>query len=142
MEQEILQALLNCIEKHPEEGENKTWFTRLIKNSLSCNNSSEIDTDLIYNATVIESILANLLSQDPIVLDNITYDIIDKNIINVTNYNIRNRKFEPLNPFFITRNKSYYLEVLAANTSGDTREDQIAYIRNILKLSFNKNSNL
>src|SRR5438552_15532048 len=64
MEQEILQALLNCIERHPEEGENKTWFTRLIKNSLSGNNDPEINTDLIYNAMVIESILASLLSID------------------------------------------------------------------------------
>src|SRR5438552_18111829 len=64
MEQEILQALLNCIERHPEEGENKTWFTRLIKNSLSGNNDLEINIDLIYNAMVIESILVNLLSID------------------------------------------------------------------------------
>jgi len=64
MEQEILQALLNCIERHLEEGENKTWFTRLIRNSLSGNNDPEIDTDLIYNATVIENILANLLFID------------------------------------------------------------------------------
>src|SRR5438552_13376748 len=64
MEQEILQALLNCIERYPEEGENKIWFTRLIRNSLSDNNDPKIDTDLIYNATVIESIFANLLSID------------------------------------------------------------------------------
>ena len=65
----------------------------------------------------------HLVFQDPIVLDNITYDIISKNITNVTNYNIRNRKFKPSNSFFITRNKSYCLGVLTANTLGDTRED-------------------
>src|SRR5438477_13202124 len=64
MEKEIFQALLNYIERHPEEEENKTSFTRLIKNSLSYNNNPEIDTDLIYNTMVIESILANLLSID------------------------------------------------------------------------------
>src|SRR5438876_4539948 len=84
----------------------------------------------------------HLTFQNPTILDNITYDIIGKNITNVTNYDIRNRKFEPSNPFSITKNKSYCLGVLAANTPGDTREDQIAYIRNILKLLSNKNSNL
>jgi len=84
----------------------------------------------------------HLESQDSIVPDNISYDIIGKNIINATNYNIRNRKLKSLNPFFITKNKSYCLGVLAVNTSGDSKEDQIAYIRNMLKLPFNKNSNL
>ena len=48
MEQEILQTLLMCIEKHPEESDNKKWFIRLIQNSLSGNNDPEIDIDLIY----------------------------------------------------------------------------------------------
>src|SRR5438477_9214785 len=102
-------------------------------------------TSLVTTTQKMELVIEkeeHLTSQDPIVLDNIIYDIIGKNIINVTNYNIRNRKFKPSNSFFITRNKSYCLGVLAANTPGDTREDQIAYIRNMLKFPSNKNSNL
>jgi hypothetical protein len=64
MEHEILQALLYCIEKHPKGDENKEWFTKLIQNSLNGNADLEIDADLIYNATVIESILASILSVD------------------------------------------------------------------------------
>ena len=62
MEQEILQTLLICIEKYPEESDNKKWFIRLIQNSLNGNNNSKINIDLIYNTTVIESILVNMLS--------------------------------------------------------------------------------
>src|SRR5438477_10764017 len=61
MEQEILQTLLTCIEKHPEKSDNKKWFIRLIQNSLSGNNNPKIDIDLIHNATVIENILSNML---------------------------------------------------------------------------------
>src|SRR5438552_17414185 len=102
-------------------------------------------TPLVITTQKMELVIEkeeHLTSQDPIVLDNITYDIISKNIINVTNYDIRNRKFKPSNSFFITRNKSYCLGVLTANTPGDTRKDQIAYVRNMLKLLSNKNSNL
>jgi len=64
MEQEILQALLQYIEKHPKGDENKEWLIRLIHNSLNNTSSFDIDADLIYNATVGENILANLLAVD------------------------------------------------------------------------------
>ena len=64
MEQEILEALLACIEKHPKESENKEWFIKLIQDSLNGNTNSETNEDLIYNATVVENILANLLIVD------------------------------------------------------------------------------
>ena len=32
--QEILQALLQCIDKHTEEDKSIIWFTKLIQNSL------------------------------------------------------------------------------------------------------------
>jgi hypothetical protein len=64
MEQEILYALLQHIEKHPKGEENKEWFIRLIQNSLNNTTNSDIDTDLIYNATVEENLLANLLVVD------------------------------------------------------------------------------
>ena len=62
--QGILQMLLTCMEKHPDEDVNKGWFIKLIQNSLEGKTDLEIDADLIYNATVIESILANILSID------------------------------------------------------------------------------
>ena len=52
MEQEILQALLQCIEKYPEGSNNKEWFTKLIQDSLNGINSQDTDINLIYNATV------------------------------------------------------------------------------------------
>ena len=231
MEQEILQTLLTCIEKHPEESDNKKWFIRLIQNSLSGNNDPEIDIDLIHNATVIENILANMLSidirtivkirlvhktictlweenggnleelnnyilenkpmlintssgstedtinnqQDPTTTpleeapfrevemaegnqisliemeittenegqlvaqesdssDDMADDVTGENITNITNYNTRNRTQEPTNPFFITRNKDFCLGVLAANTPGDNKKSQRAYVTNMLKL--------
>ena len=64
MEQEILEALLVCIKKHPKGNENKEWFIKLIQDSLNGNTNSETNKDLIYNATVVENILANLLAVD------------------------------------------------------------------------------
>ena len=202
MYNEILQALLECIGKHPEGEENKKWFMKLIQDSLEKKTNPETDVDLIYNATIIEDILANILAIDiktivkirmihkiittlwiengwdlsslnnyilenkPIILDNspnrhndhiqqlnitptttileeipseeiemaeniqdtlgknethptypiktpiettnyISYDIIGKDITSVSNYNIRNRKTEVTNPFFITKNKEF-----------------------------------
>ena len=62
MEQEILEALLVYIEKHPKGSENKEWFIKLIQNSLNSNTNSETNENLIYNTTVVENILANLLA--------------------------------------------------------------------------------
>ena len=64
MEQEIIQVLLECMEKYPESNENKKWFTKLIKNSLEGNTEQEIEIDLLYNATIIENILALMLTVD------------------------------------------------------------------------------
>ena len=64
MEQEILEALLVCIEKYSKGSENKEWFIKLIQDSLNGNTNSETNEDLIYNATVVENILANLLAVD------------------------------------------------------------------------------
>src|SRR5438876_9967140 len=64
MEQEILEVLLACIEKHPKGSENKEWFIKLIQDSLNSNTNSETNEDLIYNPTVVENILANLLTVD------------------------------------------------------------------------------
>src|SRR5438552_2751712 len=46
--QEILQALLQCIENHPKEDENKKWFAKLIQDSLNGITNQETDIDLIY----------------------------------------------------------------------------------------------
>ena len=58
----ILQILLICMKRHTDKGTNKGWFIKLIQNSLEGKIDTELDADLIYNATAIESILANLLS--------------------------------------------------------------------------------
>ena len=61
---QIIQALLQCIERYPEGSENKEWFTKLFQDSLNGKTNIETDIDLIYNATVIENILAMLLAID------------------------------------------------------------------------------
>ena len=55
---QIIQALLQCIEKYPEGSENKEWFMKLFQDSLNGRTNIETEVDLIYNATVIENILA------------------------------------------------------------------------------------
>ena len=62
MEQEILQAILKCIENYPEGEKNKNWFIRLVQNSLHENSYIETDRDLIYNATNGEQIISTLLA--------------------------------------------------------------------------------
>src|SRR5438477_2462601 len=238
MEQEILKALLACIEKHPKGSENKEWFIKLIQDSLNGNTNSETNEDLIYNATVVENILANLLAVDiktiikirllykiintvweennwdvnflnsyifeekstsrdtqdisqensevlnisqntgnnqttieelpsleieminneentpvmtnttviesqstsqlsinPELLDeNVPMDLIGKDITKVLHYDIRNRKFDPTNPYYITNNKTYRLGALAAIVPGDTNKERKSFIARCLKM--------
>ena len=64
MEIELIQALLQCVEKYPDGSNNKEWLTRLFQNSLTRQNDIEIDADLIYNATNIENMAASILAID------------------------------------------------------------------------------
>ena len=67
MEQEILQilhTLLNHIEKCSDGYKNKVWFTKLIQDSLNGQICPETDSDLFYNATIIEHILLSILAID------------------------------------------------------------------------------
>ena len=61
---QILQALLECIESYPDGYNNKIWFTRLIQNSLNGEACFETELDLIYNATMMDHILATILAID------------------------------------------------------------------------------
>jgi len=241
---QIIQALLQCIEKYPEGSENKEWFTKLFQDSLSGKINSETDLDLVYNATIGENILASILaidiktivkirmvhkiiiilweenkwdtnslnkyileekptpsknSQDnlrehisnetptneatptiqqthpieyleetpseevemlenehPItsdqnenmeiqptstysIMDDTPQDILGGNITNVQYYDIRNRKFDPINPFYITNNKRFRLGTLAVNTPGDNKKEQLTFVANALKLPTDSN---
>jgi len=239
--QQILQALLQCIQEHPKGDENKEWFIKLIQDSLNDTKNQEIDEDLIYNATVVENILTNLLAIDirtivkirmvhktinvlweenkwdmnllnsyilnskpipqegsynnqetintshntpinseeysttieelpsieiemteenhevlPIIsnsvelqstsqistnaeIDNntISIDIIGKDITDTAQYEFRNRKFELLNPYHVTKNKNYLLGVLAINAPGDSSKERKNFVANSLKLPVN-----
>ena len=66
--------------------------------------------------------------------NNTTHDVIDKDIITITNYNIRNRKFESTNPFYITKNNIYLLEVLVVNAPGENSNERKAFVTGSLKL--------
>src|SRR4051812_20105829 len=63
-------------------------------------------------------------------------DLIGLDITEVSHYDIRNRTLDPLNLYFITKNKTYLLEILAINTPGDNNKEQKAFIANSLKLLF------
>ena len=241
---QIIQALLQCIEKYPEGSENKEWFTKLFQDSLSGRINTETDLDLVYNATIGENILASILaidiktivkirmvhkviailweenkwdtnslnkyileekptplrnSQDnlrehisnetptneaaptiqqnhpieyleeapseevemleneyPItsdqnenmetqptptysVMDDTSQDILGGNITNVQYYDIRNRKSDPINPFYITNNKRFRLGTLAVSTPGDNKKEQLTFVANALKLPTDSN---
>jgi hypothetical protein len=235
----ILQAILECIEKNPDGDNNKKWFTKLIQCSLNGQNCPETDLDLIYNATIIEQILATILAIDiktivkirmvqkviitmwdenkwdsnllnnyiyeekPVPLNNIqinneipnhnetyiqeqpslnphnnitipleetnieevvmfennenskippnslitnnlpeelSHNVIGGKINDIKHYDIRNRKFDPTNPFYITKGKNFRLGVLSVNTPGDNKKEQLLFVTNTLKLP--KNSDL
>ena len=67
-------------------------------------------------------------------MEDSSHDIIEQDITMVMNYNIRNRKFEDTNLFYITKGRNFLLGVLAANTPGENNKEQLAYVANILKL--------
>ena len=71
------------------------------------------DNELITPITTTNNIIVELQSTsqspaDPKLLDDYTpMDLIGKDITEVKHYNIRNRSFEPTNPYYITKNKTY-----------------------------------
>ena len=242
MEQEILQilhALLDCIGKYPDGNENKEWFTKLIQYSLNGQTCPDTDSDLFYNATMIEHILSSILAidiktivkirmvhkviitmweenngdmnwlsryildekptipslqptlennhdstenhqlpsypphQHPVqtcynqpensppeinieeitmkenndpteistntlstqnIIEQIPQITIGEDIASITHYGMRNRKTNPINPFFITKGKNFRLGILAINAPGNNKTEQLNYIANLLKI--------
>ena len=261
---QIIQALLQCVERHSKDSENKDWLIKLFQNSLTSQNTTEIDSELIYNVTFLENILANILAidiktivkirmiqkiiwvtweenqwdtsmfnnyifnenptrntniqpnleennnqtdQDKRLINNkpdndqiitlqqnnqnnilITtqqkqlierpdeelieeinmedreqvnstnkndntdqtetnnleyqYDtsaniILGEDISTISHYNIRNRKNNPANPFFITKESNYKLGTLSVNVPGNDKKEQHAFVANMLKLPSN-----
>ena len=63
MEYVIIQALGQCIERLPADC-NKEWITRLFQNSINGASNSVTDDELIYNATLVENVMATLLAID------------------------------------------------------------------------------
>ena len=239
---QILQALLECIGKYPDGNENKEWFTKLIQYSLNGQTCPDTDSDLFYNATMIEHILSTILAIDiktivkirmvhkviltmweenngdmswlsryildekpkipnsqPITetnhslteinqtppcsllqhptqtyynqfeeppsetnieeitmkennenndtietstntpptldqIEQIPQITIGEDIASITHYGMRNRKSNPINPFFITKSKNFRLGILAVNAPGNNKSEQLNYIANILKI--------
>src|SRR5438477_2817012 len=64
-------------------------------------------------------------------------DLVGKDIIEVSRYEFRNRKFNSLNPFYVTKSSTYLLGVLAVNAPGDNSKKRKAFVTNSLKLSAN-----
>ena len=71
--------------------------------------------------------------------DSLLQDIIGKGITKVIDYNIRNRKFENTNPFYITKSKKFLLGILTVSASGNNNKEQLVFVANILKLPPNSN---
>ena len=241
---QIIQALLQCIEKYPEGSENKEWLMKLFQDSLNGRTNIETEAGLIYNATVIENILATLLAIDiklivkvrmvhkvitttweenkwdlgmlnryileekPMLQDrnqnnlenynfdeisnreetittiqynlptinleetpseeiemsennqpttnnqetdmkfqpttthmwmeDISHNVLGKNITTTQHYDIRNRKPDPSNPYYITKGRRFRLGALTVNIPGEDKTQQLAFATSFLKLSTNK----
>jgi hypothetical protein len=73
------------------------------------------------------------------VMDDTSQDILGGNITNVQYYDIRNRKSDPINPFYITNNKRFRLGILAVSTPGDNKKEQLTFVANALKLPTDSN---
>ena len=61
-------------------------------------------------------------------------DLIKLDIIEVSYYKIRNRTFDPLNPYYITKNQTYLLESLAVKIPGNSNKEQKDFLASSLKL--------
>ena len=86
------------------------------------------------NARLEEEWIAN--SQQ---LNLLTHDLIEKDILKIKYFKIRNRKFNPTNPFYITKGNKFKLGALVINISGDNKKEQMVFVANIFKLLFNSN---
>jgi len=67
-------------------------------------------------------------------------NIIGNDISTIIHYDQRNRKYDPTNPFFITKGKNFKLGTLMANTPGKNKKEQLLFLTNLFKLP--KNSDL
>lgn len=63
-----------------------------------------------------------------------------KNILQEEHYETRNRKYNNLNPYHVTPQGEYIAGALIANTPGEQRSDQVAYIAYILSLPKDKHN--
>jgi hypothetical protein len=58
-----------------------------------------------------------------------------RDINTISCYETRNRPYQTINPFYITKNGKFTAGTLIGNTPGDTKTEQTKYLSNILKLS-------
>ena len=61
MELEVIQALIQCVERYSTDNNSKEQFTKLFQNSITGQHNTEVDSELIYNATYMENLLTNIL---------------------------------------------------------------------------------
>ena len=137
----ILQnILLNNIEKTNTIPNNETISTPIEELPSQEIEMTENDCTSPQSTTPTMSVEIQSTSQIPTNLettdDNTPMDLIGQDITEVSHYDIRNRTLNPLNPYFITKNKTYLLGILAINTPGDNNREQKAFIANSLKLPF------
>jgi hypothetical protein len=69
--------------------------------------------------------------------ENVPMDLVGKDILEVSRYEFRNRKFDSLNPFYVMENSTYLLGVLAVNAPGDNSKERKAFVAGSLKLPAN-----
>jgi hypothetical protein len=62
-----------------------------------------------------------------------------RDINTISCYETRNRPYQTINPFYITKNGKFTAGTLIGNTPGDTKTEQTKYLSNILKLSPHSN---
>ena len=108
-----------------------------------------LDEELIDEVEMIDRMEALHLEQqdleaertkehiEQIIEDHIISTTLGDDITNISEYETRNRKYNPNNPFFITHNTEYKLGALADNTPGEQKKEQLLFISNILRLPKN-----
>ena len=66
-------------------------------------------------------------------------DVIGKNIATIQRYELRNRSFDPKNPFNITKNQKIRIGALIIDIPGENEKEQLAFMANTLRLPAKSN---
>ena len=105
-----------------------------IVQNIEENNIEEItmaeSDEKVYSIDNLE-IQTELSSQD---FSNNLNDITGRDITTIQHYELRNRSFDPKNPFNVTKNKEIRIGTLTVSVPGENEKEQLAFMANVLEL--------